>query len=159
MGKTWFGVLSLPVQLLFHLLGLTVSQPTDGSPLLPFNRTHCLARASGRAGASALCDAFRAFAEGLSVVPPASCIGGANLTAAGAYICLLESRCIAAYDVRTCVGPRGFAYIGRGLFNSSACEALVAQENATLLGTLVFAPGAGCAMVMPVVCSASFQNS
>ena len=147
MGKVCLGVLSLPVRLLFHLLGLTVSQPTDGSPLLPFNRTLCLARASGRAGASALCDAFGAFAGGSSAVTPASCIGRANLTAAGAYICLLESRCIAAYDVRTCVGPRGFAYIGRGLFNSSACEALVAQENATLLGTLVFAPGAGCAVV------------
>lgn len=122
-----------------------LDQPTTASPppaaLFPYNATHCLTSAAGRPGAVDVCGAFSDFVDGLLTVSPAACIGNAT---ADAYACLLQSRCLAAYDVAACAGPSGFDYRNGGFFNFTDCEALVAQENATLGGVLAYAPGFGC---------------
>ena len=102
------------------------------SALFPHNQTRCLAAASARNGAATICNTFSAFAGGQLAVSPASCVGNASLNTVDAERCFLISRCLAAYDVATCAGPNGFDY--GALINFTACEALVAQENATLGG-------------------------
>lgn len=128
-------------------LGGAIAHSSSRVAIIPHNHTQCLEAASGRAGAAILCEQFAAFAAGELALKPAACIGNNTIGPDDAYVCLLESRCLAVYDVATCLGPGGFNY-STTLFDFHACSSLVAQENATLLGSLAYAGPAGCDMIL-----------
>lgn len=99
--------------------------------VLPHNLTHCLLEARPLS----LCAWFDAFNT-------TGCDDGASHTA---FRCLNESRCVAVYDVPTCV--RAFNYT-RDQFNYTACVALVESLNASLGGNLSLSNGTGCEVLV-----------
>lgn len=96
--------------------------------VLPHNLTHCLLE--GRP--PTLCAWFDAYNT-------SGCDDGIAPTA---FRCLNESRCIAVYDVPTCV--RAFNYTDRSVFNFTACVTLVDSLRTMLGGNLSLANGTGC---------------
>ena len=136
----WLLVLSLP-----PCISAAASAGSSSQSIFPFNASACQTSASDRAGAGAICDAFASFVGGALAVTPATCASHPGLQASEAVRCLSESRCLAAYDVATCIGRGGFNYSGQQhLVNVSICLMLVSQENSTLHGTLQYPPGKGC---------------